>query len=141
MVSDRTVLIHYGVSGMKWGVRREIGARARAGAVTARGIASEAKRHNKALRKVEARASRHTTVEGIISDKKITKLLNRMDLAKSRIAKMNSLKERMLSGLSPSDIEKGKRQVSMLLSPLLNTPITALAMVGEYNKVARKYGG
>jgi hypothetical protein len=76
--------------------------------------------------------------DGVNADVRITKLLNKIDIARVRINNMIKLKNNLLRDLSPADIEKGRRQAN---SPFFNTPLALPATLGEYNSMKRKYGG
>ena len=113
-------LRHYGVKGMKWGVRREIGTRAKAGAMYERLIKTQTKRMNK--------------LEKMKSTKGLTNRQNKnlKDLKKTTedfIKKRNTL----IKDISEKDIEKGRRAINamQLLGAASSIPQTAALIKGN----------
>lgn len=99
-------LAHYGVKGMKWGVRRELGKRARLGATAGRmaakyGRLAEKNRYNENERKGYAQLSKQYA----------------------------GLQRKLYKGMSAKDIQQGKRAftkgavASVLLSPVIGGAI------------------
>ena len=113
-------LRHYGVKGMKWGVRREIGTRAKAGAMYERLIKTQTKRMNK--------------LEKMKSTKGLTNRQNKnlKDLKKTTedfIKKRNTL----IKDISEKDIKKGRRAINamQLLGAASSIPQTAVLIKGN----------
>ena len=91
-------LMHYGVKGMKWGVRRSIGIRSRAAALYKNNITSV----DKKIKKLESKK----TSEGL-TDRQAEKLKGYEGIKKNFTKDRNSL----IKDLSPKDIKRGERAI------------------------------
>ena len=103
MPLEQTYLIHYGVKGMKWGVRREMGQRARAGGRLGREADEWARyknRYDKKIAKVKMKGG---------SSDKIKKFQNKRTKAARQERALRVLQKKMYKGLSQKDIDKGKK--------------------------------
>lgn len=91
-------LYHYGVKGMKWGVRRAIGKQAR----------SYAKDHY-AKKNLTAKSNK---IDSRIkkSQEKIEKLKREKSSVHNKISELDSMMKQKASGLSQKDIAQGKRE-------------------------------
>lgn len=107
---DRKDILHYGVPGMKWGARRSIAASARTGARYGQMADAHKQYADKLSDKRARRASTGKSTSRI--DKKIKSARNNEKMF--RYAAKQSIK-----GLSKSDIEMGKKQVSSVMDRLV----------------------
>ena len=98
-------LTHYGVSGMKWGVRREIGRDAKSAAI-ARGRAISA---TKQVTKLTTRIDRRKA-SGRVDNRT---LLSRLGSAKKDAVKYQDMEKTLSNGLSDKDIRQGRRAVKL----------------------------
>lgn len=94
-------LKHYGVKGMKWGVRRSIGARARTAALYKKTIDSE----DKTIRKLEGIKSKKGLTDRQAKTLKQTKKL-RADNVEYR--------NKLVKDISKKDIARGERALRMI---------------------------
>ena len=97
-------LYHYGVPGMKWGVRRRIAKNARAHAK----YFYKDQRIGDRVSKLNYKIDRATQKLGASSDK-VKKLREKRAKINKRRTKIKSLMKQKANGLSKTDIEKGKR--------------------------------
>ena len=103
---DRKDILHYGVPGMKWGVRRGIAASARTGARYGQMADAHKQYADKLSDKRARRASMGKSTSRI--DKKIKSARNNEKMF--RYAAKQSVK-----GLSKADVAKGKKQVNSIM--------------------------
>ena len=91
-------LYHYGVKGMKWGVRRNIGIKSRAAAQYRR-FADDANRN---VKRLEAKKSSKG-----LTDRQVARLKYNRKLARDFTKERNSL----IKNMSEKDIKRGERAV------------------------------
>ena len=91
-------LYHYGVKGMKWGVRRNIGIKSRAAAQYKR-FADGANRN---VRRLEAKKNNKG-----LTDRQAARLKKNRDLARDFTKKRNAL----VKNMSEKDIKRGERAI------------------------------
>ena len=92
-------LMHYGVKGMKWGVRRSLGVKARAAALNKKVIDSADKKIKK-LETVKAKKG--------LTDRQMRELKTQKAIKKTYEKTRNSLTK----DLSPKDIKRGERVIA-----------------------------
>lgn len=100
-------LYHYGVKGMKWGVRRDIGTKARAAGVYGRDINIINRRVNRLQKK---RAKKGLTAG------QTNRLVNYKNATKAMTIKRDTL----IKDLSPKDIRRGQNAITarhLILKP------------------------
>ena len=122
---NRDDIIHYGVLGMKWGVRRGIAASARTGARYGQ-MADADKLSDKRAR----RASMGKSTSRI--DKKIKSARNNEKMF--RYAAKQSVK-----GLSKADVAKGKKQVNSIMEGFVGG-LGAAGDISRSNRRLKKAG-
>lgn len=122
---DRKDILHYGVPGMKRGVRRGIAASARTGARYDQMADAHKKYAEKLSAKKDSRAARGKSTVKI--DKKIESAKNYEKMF--RYAARQSLK-----GLQKADIAKGKKQVNGVMEGLVG----GLGAVGDISRSDRR---
>lgn len=149
MSLDENFLIHYGVPGMKWGVRRKLGEKARSGYRISKYVDRTNKQIGKLDKKIADYKSSNADTSALM--KKRNSLAK---LSKNYTKAMN----RAYSGLSQKDIDQGRRAVkarrigTMVLATLgsaVGVPIGGAiggAIIGGGFGVAdvrslKKYGG
>lgn len=122
---DRKDILHYGVPGMKWGVRRGIAASARTGARYGQ-MADEHKKYAEKLSaKKDSRAARGKSTVKI--DKKIKS-------AKNYEKMFRSAAKQSVKGLSKADIAKGRKQVSSVMEGFVG----GLGAAGDISRSKRR---
>lgn len=99
-------LVHYGVKGMKWGVRRERAGAARTAGIYSRSYDSSKKRLSRQEAKREKKSLRFKSTD------KINRKIQRTKENMSRTKKLMSAYQK---DLSPSEIAKGKKQAGFSL--------------------------
>ena len=92
-------LYHYGVKGMKWGVRRNIGIKSRAAAQ----YKSFTDAANRNVKRLEAKKNSKG-----LTDRQVARLKKNRDLARDFIKKRNAL----IKNMSEKDIKRGERAVA-----------------------------
>lgn len=117
-------LYHYGVPGMKWGVRRAIGKQARA---YARGYYADKSLVKKTV-KINKKISKATQKYGESSNKVDRLKVKRSKINKAR-AGIKSMMKQNVKGLSKKDIEKGKRDYKTRQALALATVLTGPSIV------------
>lgn len=96
-------IMHHGVKGMKWGVRK---AYAREGARKAR----EAKVLSKQIRKLEKKSTKASEAGKI---DKAAELTRRMAASKRMVTDLLNQRNSLVSNLTPSQIASGRRRVAI----------------------------
>ena len=129
-------LYHYGVKGMKWGVRRERAKRARVAASTRIINSKQLKQLEKMKRKRDKKAK---------YEEDTTKLDAKIKAANKYINNNRRLMNRALSGLTQKEIDRGRRQIKALnavgfLTGAIGSLAVSSMQLREYNDVAKKYG-
>ena len=133
-------LYHYGVPGMKWGVRRQIAASARTGARQNRLARSSDKR----VARLERR-QQYQRQQGLNS----RRLSASIKKEKARGAMLKSAAKKSLKGLSAKDIKKGERQAKSvvrnlgpaLMFGLVGAAATGIGIRGDYKRSLKRTGG
>ena len=92
-------LKHYGVKGMKWGVRRSIGVRSRAAAVN-KYFADGA---SKNVKRMEAKKAKKG-----LTDRQVKYLEKNKQLEK----KYSDMRNKLIKDMSPNDIKRGERAIA-----------------------------
>lgn len=92
-------LYHYGVKGMKWGVRRSLGVRARAAAVNKR-YAAAANRRIKLMKTVSGKKGPNDRMN------------KRIERNEELIRSHTDLRNKLIKNLSPKDIKRGELAVN-----------------------------
>lgn len=129
-------LYHYGVKGMKWGVRRDHAIRARVVAYTRKLNSNQLKKLEKMKLKRDKKAK---------YEEDTTKLDAKIKVANKFISNNRRLMNRAMSGLTQKELDRGRRQATALNTAGLFTGVLGNIVVGsvqalEYNKVAKTYG-
>lgn len=129
-------LYHYGVKGMKWGVRRERAKRARVAA----SIRIANSKQLKNLEKMKLKRDKKARYEG-----DTTKLDAKIKAANKFINNNRRLMNKAMSGLTQKEIDRGRRQITALntagfLSGVIGTLTVSSIQLRERNDVAKKYG-
>ena len=129
-------LYHFGVKGMKWGVRRERAKRARVAASTRIANSKQLKKLEKMKRKRDEKAK---------YEEDTTKLDAKIKAANKYINNNRRLMNRALSGLTQKEIDRGRRQIKALnavgfLTGAIGSLAVSSIQLREYNDVAKKYG-
>lgn len=101
-------LAHYGVKGMKWGVRREIKQRSIAGARIGRAASEYSKRRAKLENKIENAKNMGASTKRLRSLKEKRNSVRRVERLLLKTQK------KLYSGISKADIEKGSRYVKRM---------------------------
>ena len=122
-------LYHYGVKGMKWGVRKAIGKQARA---YAKGYYTNRKLSKKAS-KLDNKISKYAEKYGKSSNKVKSLSAKRAKIAKSMDSVQATMKKNV-SGLSQKDIQQGKRDymARKAAKAILATAAIAVTAYGGY---------
>ena len=95
-------LIHYGVKGQKWGVRRAIKDAAISAAVEKRAGDRQEKRVNKLAYKIANKSAKGRSTD---------RLVRKQASAKKKMKAARSWQKKFSKGLSDKDIQKGQRQL------------------------------
>lgn len=106
-VYEQDELYHYGIKGMKWGVRREIGKKSKTAAYLERQSAKEGETLLKAIKKRDKANSYGYTNEANDYDQVVKTSI-------SRIKKMHNLRNKLVSDMSEKDIKKGRSALAGL---------------------------
>ena len=101
-------LIHYGVKGMKWGVRRAIGKQAREHARNVGKIKKYKRKSNKLQTQIND-LKEHNQYSDLADNLKFEK--RKIDRMASSLQRVN---DKLAKGLSPKDIARGKKEVTAL---------------------------
>ena len=94
-------LYHYGVKGMKWGVRRELGRKAK----TAAYIESKTFSKSRMITKLDNKIKTNTTLGMDYKNEKLIEKRKRLDRERE---KMDVLRNKLIKDLSQKDIIKGR---------------------------------
>lgn len=106
---DRKDILHYGVPGMKWGVRRARMQESRSAARLSKYVSKTEKRMSKDSKKLAALKS-----GGVGNSRKATKLQNRININTLGLAVGKNTLARATATLTPRELKRGKRQVRAL---------------------------
>ena len=98
-------LTHYGVKGMRWGVRREIGRDAKAAAIARDRAISAIKQTKRLSKRIDRRKAAGRQVNRT--------LLSRLGSAKKEALKYQDVEKTLSNGLSDKDIRQGRRAVKL----------------------------
>ena len=131
-------IVHFGVKGMKWGVRRDIGMRSREYARMEIAGKKAVKSYNRVVEKIKNRTNKLGTGDAINRDLKLTKLLDLQDRGLAKLIKMDKYMDRLYQGLSEKDLAQGRRQVNDIFR---NAPIMLPFNLADSAKARRIYGG
>ena len=101
-------LAHYGVKGMKWGVRREIKQRSIAGARIGKMASAYSKRRAKLENKIENAKNMGA------SAKRLRSLKEKRNSARRVERSLLKTQKKLYSGISKADIEKGSRYIKRM---------------------------
>lgn len=115
---DPKELYHYGVPGMKWGVRRKIAKRARLAGKTYYGEKNVQKKISRATNKRTEKLIRGKSTQ------RIDKRINRLNNNAKQLRKLMTLQT---SGLLKSDVEKGRRQAKAILTAKKAVKVASIA--------------
>lgn len=115
-------LYHYGVKGMKWGVRRNIATKARA-AAQYKEFAVGAERNINRLERKKAKKGEGFSERDTIKLNKNKKLLKRY----------KNIREKLVKNLSQKDIARGERQIKMM-PLLLGAPVSGIVRAGNLER-------
>ena len=122
---DRKDILHYGVPGMKWGVRKQRAQMRREAGVLSRDL----KVYKRQAARTSAKISKRQAAGKTVSNK----LASKNQAAKRAISRINKKMSSTYKSLSAKDIKRGRRQTSVLLSATLG--------IREFSLARRPGGG
>lgn len=130
---DNSYLAHYGVKGMKWGVRRDIAKRSKMGAR----IGRAADVYDRVASKLEEKEAYRKNL-GLGSDKKRAQKIARY---KSLSKNYRKAQKKLYSNISESDINRGKKAIkrSEVLNAILYGGLVGGSIEVYKEHKARKY--
>ena len=120
-------LYHYGVKGQKWGVRRNIGVKARAAAQYKK-FAESATRNVKRLEERKAKKG--------LTDREVDRLKKNQDLARNYTKSRNAL----IKNMSDKDIKRGERAITRryILGGAINSAAMNLSDLAKANALLER---
>ena len=139
MTYETNYLAHYGVKGMKWGVRKEIARKARTGGrvgIVADAYAKKRSRYDDKISIAKSSGASSGT---------LTSLKLKRDKYLIEEKRLKSIQNKLYRGLSKEDIDRGRKAAkrSPLIAQVLGGPIAGAAYaVGasiETNRTIKKY--
>lgn len=132
-LSEDNGLIHYGVKGMKWGVRRDIAKRSKMGAR----IGLRASVYDRIASKLEEKEAYRKNL-GLSPDKKRAQ---KITAYKHLYENYRKAQKKLYSDISEADINRGKKAVkrAMILSPILYGGLVGLSIEAYKDHKAQKY--
>ena len=107
MTYETNYLAHYGVKGMKWGVRRDLKKRSIAGAKLGYKIKKQGRRIQKINDKIYKKMSKGADGDAL------AKLKAKKNNAEKKRTALANVQKKLYKGLSQSDIDQGKRHVAV----------------------------